>query len=55
LAFKTIGKDKFKKVDGPEDLGEREEVIQDGKLRLSMKHEDASTAFAFEVTLPKAV
>lgn len=54
LAFKTIGKDKFKKVDGPEYLGEREEVIKDGKLRLSMKHEDSSTAFAFEITLLKA-
>lgn len=54
LAFKTIGKDKFKKVDGPEDLGETEEVIKDGKLRLSMKHEDSSTAFAFEIILPKA-
>lgn len=54
LAFKTIGKDKFKQVDGPEDLGERDEVIKDGKLRLSMKHEDTSTAFAFEITLPKA-
>ncbi|KAM0187277.1 hypothetical protein ACHAPI_011190 [Fusarium lateritium] len=53
LAFKTEGKDKFKQVDGPEDLGETEEVIKDGKLRLSIKHEDASTAFAFEVTLPK--
>ncbi|KAM0263259.1 hypothetical protein ACHAPA_008873 [Fusarium lateritium] len=54
LAFKTEGKDKFKQVKRPEDLGETEEVIKDGKLRLSIKHEDASTAFAFEVTLPKA-
>jgi hypothetical protein len=53
LAFRTIGKDKFKQVDGPEDMGEREEVIKNGILRLSMKHGDASTAFAFEVMLPK--
>ncbi|KAF5228906.1 hypothetical protein FAUST_10754 [Fusarium austroamericanum] len=53
LVFKVAGEDKFKRVDGPEHLGESTQVAENGTLRLKMEHEDTTTAYAFELTLPK--
>ncbi|KAF5710724.1 hypothetical protein FMUND_9368 [Fusarium mundagurra] len=33
LAFRVVDGDRFRRVDGPHDLGEREEVVKEGKLR----------------------
>lgn len=55
LAFAVEDGDKFNKVDGPEHLGETTSVIQNGSLRLKMEHEDKTTAYAFEITLPKEI
>jgi hypothetical protein len=49
LAFRVVDGDKFKRVDGPHDLGEREEIVKEGKMRLRMKHQDPTMAFAFEL------
>ncbi|EWG55106.1 hypothetical protein FVEG_13155 [Fusarium verticillioides 7600] len=51
LAFRVVDGDKFRRVDGPHDLGEREEVVKEGRVRLRMKHQDPTTAFAFEVLI----
>ncbi|KAJ4245555.1 hypothetical protein NW762_014064 [Fusarium torreyae] len=53
LAFQIADGDKFQQIDGPKDLGETEEVVKDGRLRLRMEHQDATTAFAFEVSLSR--
>lgn len=53
LAFKVAGEDKLKRVDGPEHLGESTQVAENGSLRLKMEHGDTTTAYAFELTLPK--
>jgi hypothetical protein len=53
LAFRVEGGDKFKKVDGPEHLDDTTQMIKSGSLRLMMKQEDPTTAYAFEITLPK--
>ncbi|RGP65405.1 glycoside hydrolase family 39 [Fusarium sporotrichioides] len=53
LAFEVAGEDKFKKVDGPEHLGETTRIAENGSLRLKMEHADTTTAYAFEITLPK--
>lgn len=52
VAFEVKDGDKFKQVEGPEDRGEAEQRFEEGRLRITMQHEDPSTAFAFEVTLP---
>ncbi|KAF4336739.1 hypothetical protein FBEOM_9369 [Fusarium beomiforme] len=51
LAFRVVDGDKFKWVDGPESMGEREEAVKNGRLRLEMKHQDPTTAYAFECTI----
>ncbi|KAI1027731.1 hypothetical protein LB504_011763 [Fusarium proliferatum] len=51
LAFRVVDGDKFRCVDGPLDLEEREEVVKEGKLSLKMKHQDPTTAFAFELAI----
>lgn len=51
LAFRVVDGDRFKRVDGPLDLEEREEVVKEGKLSLKMKHQDPTTAFAFELAI----
>lgn len=51
LAFRVVDGDKFRHVDGPLDLEEREEVVKEGKLSLKMKHQDPTTAFAFELAI----
>jgi hypothetical protein len=51
LAFRVVDGDKFKRVDRPHDLEEREEVVKEGKLKLRMKHQDPTTAFAFELSV----
>ncbi|QGI65448.1 hypothetical protein CEK26_009398 [Fusarium fujikuroi] len=51
LAFRVVDGDRFKRVDGPLDLEEREERVKGGKLSLKMKHQDPTTAFAFELTI----
>ncbi|KAF4978136.1 hypothetical protein FZEAL_5434 [Fusarium zealandicum] len=53
LAFRVADGDRSKQVDAPEDLGETTESIEGDRLRLAMRHEDPSTAFAFEVTLAR--
>ncbi|RFN54063.1 glycoside hydrolase family 39 protein [Fusarium flagelliforme] len=53
LAFVVKGSDKFNNVDGPEHLSDTTDHVKNGCLRLKMKHEDNTTAYAFEVTLPK--
>lgn len=50
VAFGIVDGDRFKQVDGPSDLGEREQQIDQGRLRIPMHHADPATAFAFEVT-----
>ena len=55
FAFQIADGDKFQQIDGPKDLGETEEVVKDDKLRLRMKHQDATTAFAFEVSLSRPI
>ncbi|SPN98650.1 uncharacterized protein DNG_01695 [Cephalotrichum gorgonifer] len=51
LAFSVADGDRFKQVDGPEDLGDTKQVLEQGRLRITMKHSDPTTAFAFEVTI----
>ncbi|RKK36194.1 hypothetical protein BFJ67_g12948 [Fusarium oxysporum f. sp. cepae] len=51
LAFRVVDGDRFKRVDRPHDLEEREEVVKEGKLKLRMKHQDPTTAFAFELSV----
>lgn len=51
LAFRVVDGDRFKRVDGPLDLEEREERVKEGKLSLKMKHQDPTTAFALELTI----
>lgn len=53
LAFIVKDGDKFNNVDGPEHLGDTTDHVKNGCLRLKMEHEDNTTAYAFEVTLPK--
>ncbi|KAL6917399.1 hypothetical protein FSST1_008894 [Fusarium sambucinum] len=53
LAFVVAGKDKLERVDGPGHLGETTRVAENGSLRLKMQHKDTTTAYAFEVTLPR--
>lgn len=50
LAFGVVDGDRFRRVDGPEDLGESERELEEGRLRVTMQHGDPATAFAFEVT-----
>ncbi|KAF4995633.1 hypothetical protein FGRMN_5025 [Fusarium graminum] len=52
LSFVVSDGDKFSKTDGPEHLSDTTGVVNNGSLRLQMKHEDKTTAYAFEVTLP---
>lgn len=51
FAFSILQGDRFKRVDAPEDLGETEQVVREGRLRVAMQHNDPGTAFAFEVVL----
>ncbi|KAF7553907.1 hypothetical protein G7Z17_g3295 [Cylindrodendrum hubeiense] len=52
LAFRVVNGDRFIQVDAPEDLGETLQPVEEGRLRITRKHDDPATAFAFEVTLP---
>ncbi|KAG8671931.1 hypothetical protein FPOAC1_005189 [Fusarium poae] len=52
LAFVVVDEDKFKRVDGPENLEETSRVVENASLRLKIEHKDTTTAYAFEVTLP---
>lgn len=47
LAFGIPDGDRFKQADGPENLGETEQVVREGRLRVRMQHDDPATAFAF--------
>ncbi|KAH7166551.1 glycoside hydrolase superfamily [Dactylonectria macrodidyma] len=51
--FRNIDGNRFKQVDGPEYLGDTEQLIAGGKLRLVMQHDDPTAAFAFEVMVTK--
>ncbi|RGP76924.1 glycoside hydrolase family 39 [Fusarium longipes] len=53
LAFEVNDGDKFRQVDGPNHLGDTTQLVKNGCLRLKTKHQDKTTAYAFEIALPK--
>ncbi|KAM0341676.1 hypothetical protein ACHAPU_009922 [Fusarium lateritium] len=52
LSFVVMNGDKFNRIEGPGHLDDTTGLVKNGSLRLQMKHEDTTTAYAFEVTLP---